>query len=92
MTNEPGLGVVWKNSLVSIVTRARAAAEKPSGEIADAVKFAQDAQAAAKGLAAAAASENAEQSAASLKMLMATCAGCHGAHREKVEGGFKIKP
>ena len=59
---------------------------------ADAVKFAQDAQAAAKSLAAAAGSENAEQSAASLKMMMATCAGCHGAHREKVEGGFKIKP
>ena len=42
---------------------------------ADAVKFAQDAQAAAKSLVAAAGSENAEQSAASLKMMMATCAG-----------------
>jgi len=59
---------------------------------ADAVKFAQDAQTAAKGLAAAAAAENSEQSAASLKMLMSTCGGCHNAHREKVDGGFKIKP
>jgi cytochrome c556 len=59
---------------------------------ADAVKAAQDAQSAARGLVAAAGSENAEQSAASLKMLMSTCGGCHNAHREKVEGGFKIKP
>ena len=59
---------------------------------ADAMKAAQDAQAGAKSLVAAAGSENAEQSAAGLKMLMSTCGGCHNAHREKVEGGFKIKP
>jgi hypothetical protein len=42
VTNEPGLGVVWKNSLISTVRRVRAAAEKPSGEVMDAVRFARE--------------------------------------------------
>lgn len=59
---------------------------------ADATKFAQDGQAAAKSVATAAAAGKAEDVTAGMKSLGATCQGCHTAHREKVEGGgYKTK-
>jgi cytochrome c556 len=59
---------------------------------ADATKFAQDGQAAAKAVAAAASAGKAEDVAAAAKNLGAACQGCHGAHREKLEaGGYKTK-
>src|SRR3989442_15302548 len=42
VTNEPWLGVVWRNSLASKVWTGRAATEKPAGEIMDAVRFARE--------------------------------------------------
>jgi S-formylglutathione hydrolase FrmB len=63
-----------------------------SGKAADATKFAQDGQAAAKSIATAAAAGKAEDVAAGQKALGATCQGCHAAHREKVDGGgYKTK-
>jgi len=42
VTNEPWLGVVWRNSLASKVWTGRAATERPAGEIMDAVRFARE--------------------------------------------------
>jgi cytochrome c556 len=58
------------------------------GGAADAVEAAQHAQAAAKELANPASIPDAK---AALGKLNDTCKGCHAAHREKGEGGFKIK-
>ena len=59
---------------------------------ADATKFAQDGQTAAKSIATAAAAAKAEDVTAGQKALGATCQGCHAAHREKVDGGgYKTK-
>ena len=57
--------------------------------VADAIEAAQNAQAAAKELANPAASI--PDAKAALGKLNDTCKGCHAAHREKGEGGFKIK-
>jgi cytochrome c556 len=57
----------------------------------DAVGASEKATTAASQLSVAAKAGNMEQAAAELKNLSATCASCHSAHREKVEGGFKIK-
>ena len=57
----------------------------------DAVGFAQKASSSASQLSAAAKAGNMDQAAAELKNLQGACAGCHSAHREKAEGGFKIK-
>jgi hypothetical protein len=58
---------------------------------ADAVTFAKQAQSAAAAISKSAASGNMEQATADAKELAATCAGCHAAHRERADGGFKIK-
>jgi mono/diheme cytochrome c family protein len=58
---------------------------------ADAVKIASDSQKASAELAAAATAGDADKMAASMKVITGGCAGCHMAHREKVEGGFKVK-
>ena len=58
------------------------------GGAADAVESAQNAQAAAKELADPASIPAAK---AAQGKLNDTCKGCHAAHREKAEGGFKIK-
>lgn len=58
----------------------------------DAIKWSQQAQAAAKEVGAAAKGGDLEKAAASMRGVMGSCAGCHGAHREKLpEGGYKIK-
>ena len=57
----------------------------------DAVKFAQQAQAAAVAVSKAAAAGNFDEATAQAKSLAANCGGCHMAHREKGESGFKIK-
>lgn len=58
----------------------------------DAVKWSQQAQAAAKEIAGAAKDGDMEKVSTSLRSLMGNCAACHGAHREKLpEGGYKIK-
>ena len=58
------------------------------GGAADAIESAQHAQAAAKELAGPASIPDAK---VALGKLNDTCKGCHAAHREKGEGGFKIK-
>ena len=58
---------------------------------ADAVNFAKTAHTAAAAASTAAGAGNFDQAAAEAKTLASTCGGCHGAHREKGEGGFKIK-
>jgi cytochrome c556 len=57
-------------------------------DAADAIEAARNAQAAAKELADPAGIPAAK---AALAKLNDTCKGCHAAHREKAEGGFKIK-
>jgi len=60
--------------------------------IADAVKMANDGDAAAGELAAAATAGNAEGITAAMGKVGATCGGCHKVHREQVaEGQYKIK-
>ena len=58
------------------------------GGAPDAIELAKNAQAAAKELANPASIPAAQ---AALAKLNDTCKGCHAAHREKTEGGFKIK-
>ena len=58
------------------------------GGAPDAIDAARNAQAAAKELANPA---NIPAAQAALAKLNDTCKGCHAAHREKTEGGFKIK-
>jgi soluble cytochrome b562 len=57
----------------------------------DAVHFAEQAQTAAASISKSAAAGNIDQASAEVKNLMTNCSGCHSAHREKTEGGFKIK-
>jgi cytochrome c556 len=58
----------------------------------DAVKFAKDAQLAAKALGAGAAAGNKEEVTAAAKTLGGTCQGCHTTHREKLaDGTYKFK-
>ena len=65
--------------------------EKRGPGAADAVKLAGDSAKASADLAAAATAGDADKMAASLKIITGNCATCHMAHREKVEGGFKVK-
>ena len=57
----------------------------------DAVKFAQQAEAAAAAVSKAAAAGNFDEAGAQAKSLASNCGGCHMAHREKGDSGFKIK-
>lgn len=58
----------------------------------DAIKWSQQAQAAAKEIGDAAKAGDMDKAQASLKSLMSNCAACHSAHRERLpEGGYKIK-
>ena len=59
--------------------------------VPDAANFAKQAHMAAAAASKAASSGNFDQAAAEGKNLTATCGGCHMAHREKGDGGFKIK-
>jgi mono/diheme cytochrome c family protein len=59
---------------------------------ADAIKFAKDAQDAAKDVAMAAGAGHDEHAQSSFKTLLGNCQGCHNAHREKnPDGSWKIK-
>ena len=60
-------------------------------KIDGAMKFAADAQSGFREVAAKAAAGDFEGADAALKTASANCAGCHKVHREKVEGGWKIK-
>ena len=56
------------------------------------MKWSMDAKFAAMGLALAATAGDMDKAEARLQgIIAATCGGCHKVHREKVEGGFKIK-
>jgi cytochrome c553 len=57
----------------------------------DAVNFAKQAHTAAAAASKAANAGNFDLAATEAKNLSATCTGCHMAHREKGDGGFKIK-
>jgi cytochrome c556 len=58
----------------------------------DAIKWSQQARAAAKEIGEAAKGGDMDKAQAGLKSLMSNCAACHTAHRERLpEGGFKIK-
>jgi cytochrome c556 len=57
----------------------------------DAMKFAQQAQAAAAAVSKAAVAGDFDEAAAQAKSLASNCGGCHMAHREKGDSGFKIK-
>jgi len=58
----------------------------------DAVKWSQEAQAAAKEIADAAKGGDMEKASTGLRSLMGKCSACHSAHRERLpEGGYKIK-
>jgi cytochrome c556 len=58
----------------------------------DAVKWSQQAHAAAKEVAESAKMGDWEKASTSLRSLMGNCAACHNAHRERLpEGGYKIK-
>jgi cytochrome c556 len=57
----------------------------------DAMKLTKDAQAAFQDVARDAQAGKFEEATADLKRAMGTCGGCHNAHREKTEGGYKIK-
>jgi cytochrome c556 len=59
--------------------------------VTDAANFAKQAHTAAAAASKAAAAGNFDQAAGEAKNLTATCAGCHMTHREKGDGGFKIK-
>jgi hypothetical protein len=58
---------------------------------ADAIAFSKDAGAGFHSAGELAAAGKFEEAAAAAKKASATCMGCHTAHREKAEGGWKIK-
>ena len=61
------------------------------GGAADAVTFAKTAHMAAAAASAAAKAGDLDKAAAEAATVGGACGGCHAAHREKGEGGFKIK-
>ena len=75
--------------LQEIFTKVRSFWEEK--KITDAIRFSTAAQGAFEAVENAAAKSNFDGAGAELKQAMSNCAGCHNAHREKTDGGFKIK-
>jgi mono/diheme cytochrome c family protein len=70
----------------------KVAAYWQSKNVADAVKFAQDAQSGFGQVADLAAAGKFDDATAAMKMAQANCAGCHAAHRQRAaDGSFSMK-
>ncbi|MDQ6676230.1 MAG: hypothetical protein M3Z09_02920 [Acidobacteriota bacterium] len=99
----PAMGSMRKNLEAKQGAEAATDAEKVAGifkqveafyaksNTEDAVKWATTAQTAATEVAAAATAGDFERAGAGVKQISGTCGPCHTAHREKIEGGYKLK-